>query len=71
MNYVIKTRNLLQLTDTQFADLVGITYSEMADILEQKIQPSAKLLKSCRIAREIFLNKNNTLCVKANKRRAM
>ena len=67
MNYVIKTRNLLQLTDTQFADLVGITYSEMADILEQKIQPSKKLLKSCRIAQEIFLGKSNTLRVKTNK----
>ena len=67
MNYIIKTRNLLQLTDTQFADLVGITYSEMADILEQKMQPSEKLLKSCRIAQEIFLNKNNTLRVKSNK----
>ena len=60
VNYVEETRKLLRLSASQFADLTGLSYSEMSDILENKIEPSPKLLIGCDIARKKFLRKTNT-----------
>lgn len=64
MDYINETRLLLGISLTQLADLFGVTYTEMSDIVDGTKQPSPKLLKSCKLARQIFLNKNDTLRVK-------
>ena len=67
MNYVKETKELLNLSMTQCADLFGVTYSEMSDIIENKRKASSKLISACNIARNIFLDKNNTYRVKKYK----
>lgn len=58
--YVKETKDMLRLSMTQCADLFGITYSEMADIIEGQKDASSKLIRACNIARNIFLKKHNT-----------
>lgn len=64
MNYVKETMQLICLKPSEFSDLMGVTYSNMDDILRGIIPPSDKLLRGCKIARKIFLSNNNTNCVK-------
>ena len=60
MNYVKETIQMLKTSPSAFADLVGLSYTKMSDILEGKEQPTDKLIRGCETARKIFLDKNDT-----------
>lgn len=64
MNYVKETMQLIHLKPSEFSDLMGVSYSNMDNILQGLILPSKKLLRGCEIARKIFLSNNDTICVK-------
>ena len=63
MNYVKETMQLIRLKPSDFSDLMGVSYSNMDNILRGLIPPSEKLLRGCKIARKIFLSKDNTIRV--------
>ena len=63
MEYMFETAKILGITLSTLSDLIGISYTEMSDIIERKLKPTDAVLKSCSTAREIFLDKNNTLRV--------
>lgn len=63
MNYVKETMQLIRLNPSEFSDLMGVSYSNMDDILRGIAQPPKKLLRGCEIARKIFLLRSNTMRV--------
>ena len=60
MDKINETRLLLGISFTELADLFGVSYTDMSDIIDGRMQPSEKILKSCSMACQIFLNKNDT-----------
>lgn len=67
MDKILRIKDMLRLTNSQCADLFGVSYSEMCNIIEGKISISNKILKTCNILEEIFLNQLNTQCVKTHR----
>ncbi len=68
MNCVVEIKQMLGLTISQCSQLFGVSYSDMSDIMEGKKNPSDRLIQACNLAKEIFLNNNNTYRVETIKK---
>lgn len=64
MNYIYETAMMLNISLAELCELIGVSLTNMSDIIEGIKLPSASIIKSCQMARKIFLKRNNTQRVK-------
>lgn len=68
MKYIHETAEMIGISLSTLSQLIRVSFKEMSDMLEKKKEPTEDIINSCRIARQIFLKKNNTHCVRAKER---
>lgn len=57
MNYIYETAMMLNISLAELCELIGVSLTNMSDIIEGIKLPSASIIKSCQMARKIFFEK--------------
>lgn len=57
MNYIYETAMMLNISLAELCELIGVSLTNMSDIIEGVRMPTESILNSCRIARKIFFKR--------------